>query len=60
MLTYSSRQKENGQLDSIFLKQFYNAQLYWQNVLKRIVAVVKFFSSRGLSFRGNNETIGSE
>ena len=60
MLTYSSRQKESGQLDTILLKQFYNVQLYWQNVLKRIVAVVKFLSSRGLSFRGNNETIGSE
>ncbi len=59
MLTYSSRQKESGQLDSVLLKQFYNVQLYWQNVLKRIVAVVKFLSSRGLSFRGNNETIGS-
>jgi len=60
MLTYSSRQKESGQLDSVLLKQFYNVQLYWQNVLKRIVAVEKFLSFRGLSFRGLNETIGSE
>ncbi|XP_065665692.1 uncharacterized protein LOC136087114 [Hydra vulgaris] len=60
MLTYSSRQRESGQLDSVLLKQLHNEQLYWQNVLKRIVAVVKFLSSRGLPFRGNNETIGSE
>ncbi|XP_065675555.1 zinc finger MYM-type protein 1-like [Hydra vulgaris] len=60
MLTYSSRQRESGQLDSVLLKQLHNEQLYWQNVLKRIVAVVKFLSSRGLPFRGNNETIGSD
>ncbi|XP_065658777.1 uncharacterized protein LOC136083303 [Hydra vulgaris] len=54
MLTYSSRQRESGQLDSVLLKQLHNEQLYWKNVLKRIVAVVKFLSSRGLPFRGNS------
>ena len=29
-------------------------------MLKRVVAVVNFLSSRGLSFRGNDQTIESE
>lgn len=32
---------------------------YWRNVLKQIVAVVNFLTSRGLSFRGDNEILGS-
>ena len=35
-------------------------QQYWRDVLKRVVAVVKFLSSRGLSFRGDNEILGSQ
>ena len=31
---------------------------YWSEVLKRIVAVVKFLSERGLGYRGDNEFIG--
>ncbi len=32
---------------------------YWRNVLRRVVAVVKKLSSRGLPLRGDNELIGS-
>lgn len=32
---------------------------YWQNVLLRVVSVVKFLAVRGLPFRGDNETLGS-
>ena len=33
-------------------------QRYWREVLKRIVAVIKHLSSRGLAFSGNNEILG--
>jgi len=32
---------------------------YWKNVLLRVVEVVKFLSSRGLPFHGENEILGS-
>nr|XP_047132496.1 uncharacterized protein LOC124811214 [Hydra vulgaris] len=32
---------------------------YWKNVLTRVVAVVKSLSSRGMSFRGNDDRFGS-
>ena len=28
--------------------------MYWRQVLKRVVAVIRFFSERGLTFRGDN------
>ena len=34
--------------------------MYWHKVLERIVEVIRFISERGLAFRGDNETIGSE
>lgn len=32
---------------------------YWRNVLRRVIAVVKSLSSRGLPFRGRNDHFGS-
>ncbi|KAF0759438.1 zinc finger MYM-type protein 1-like, partial [Aphis craccivora] len=32
---------------------------YWRSVLNRVVAVIKFLSSKGLAFRGENELFGS-
>ena len=32
---------------------------YWHDILKRVVAVIKFLSERGLPFRGDNEIINS-
>jgi hypothetical protein len=39
--------------------QFNNDHQYWKEVLKRIIAVIKFLASRGLPLRGDNQTIGS-
>lgn len=33
---------------------------YWRQILNRIVSAVKFLGSRGLAFRGKNQTIGSK
>jgi len=41
------------------IHQFQLEQSYWQQVLERVVAVVKFLATRGLAFRGENEKIGS-
>ena len=32
---------------------------YWRNILHRIVAIIQSLSSRGLSFRGHDQNIGS-
>ena len=32
---------------------------YWQNILRRVIAVVKKLSSRGLAFWGKDEQFGS-
>lgn len=60
MLTYCSRHKKAGRLDTAMTIQFENEQKYWRNVLQRIVAVVRFLCSRGLPFRGENEILGSQ
>lgn len=32
---------------------------YWRNVLKRIIATIKFLSAQGLAFRGSDENLNS-
>lgn len=56
---YIIRQKNVGCVDSCLDSQYLSEQEYWRNVLKRIVAVIRFLASRGLAFRGDNETLGS-
>lgn len=59
MMTYLARNKAVGRLHIDLLSQHQKEVDYWRNVLKQIVAVVKFLTSRGLSFRGDNEILGS-
>lgn len=60
MMNYVARMKTAGRIDSELLSQYNTEINYWKNVLRRIVAVVKFLASRGLAFRGDNETLGSQ
>ncbi|GBP36670.1 hypothetical protein EVAR_35256_1 [Eumeta japonica] len=59
LMTYLARSKAVGRVDMDLLSQHQKEVDYWRNVLKRIVAVVKFLASRGLPFRGDNEILGS-
>lgn len=58
-LAYHTRAKQTNILDAKFLKQEHIEMNYWREVLRRIVSVIKFLASRGLSFRGSDQTIGS-
>ncbi|XP_046737114.1 zinc finger MYM-type protein 1-like [Diprion similis] len=60
MMTYIARSKIIGRVDVDLLSQYKTEVDYWKSVLKRIVAVIKFLASRGLAFRGDNETFGSQ
>ena len=59
MLSLHQRCKGTATIDSSLLKQMEGARQYWREVLKRVVAVVKFLGERGLAFRGDNELLGS-
>lgn len=59
MMTYLARSKTVGRVDTDLLSQHQKEVEYWRNVLKRIVAVIRFLASRGLPFRGDNEILGS-
>lgn len=55
----SKRSSEISSLQSLLLKQVKDETNYWREVLKRILSVIRFLSSRGLAFRGTNQQIGS-
>ncbi|XP_023311929.1 zinc finger MYM-type protein 1-like [Anoplophora glabripennis] len=48
-----------GRVDHELVAQFQEELTYWREVLKRVVATVKSLASRGLSFRGHEEKLGS-
>jgi len=60
MSIYCTRHKQTGRIDSELMRQFQQEQTYWQQVLERLVAVIKYLATRGLAFRGQNELIGSQ
>jgi hypothetical protein len=58
-MTYYSRLKVSTHADTQLAIQFNKDHQYWKEVLKRIIAVIKFLASRGLPLRGDNQTIRS-
>lgn len=58
-MKYSTRSNLLKRVDAKLALQLNEEILYWRSVLKRVVAVVKMLSTRGLAFRGKNETFGS-
>ncbi len=55
MLTLLCRWKNVSTVDASFRRQKDAEGKYWKEVLRRIVAVIKFLSERGLLFRGDDE-----
>lgn len=60
VLQMSQRMDVACRIDSSMMDQYNEESNYWKAVLKRVVAVIKFLSQRGLPFFGSNETIGSK
>ncbi|XP_054082569.1 zinc finger MYM-type protein 1-like [Zeugodacus cucurbitae] len=58
ILSLKARSAIDGRLDNLLQVQIDEEIIYWRNVLKRVVAVVKRLCSRGLAFRGKNEKFG--
>lgn len=56
---YLARGNVLNRVDKKLMMQYQEELQYWRNVLLRIVEVVKWLSSRGLLFHGENEIIGS-
>jgi hypothetical protein len=54
-----NRSGTKSRIDAEFVKEFFNERENWRSLLKRIVSVIKFVSSRGPAFRGSNQTLGS-
>lgn len=53
------RSRANARVDNTLCSQIDAEIQYWKNVLKRVLAVIKKLSSRGLAFRGHDERFGS-
>jgi len=50
---------ENACIDHCIEQQLENSKQYWVNVLRRVVAVIKFLAQRAMPFRGDDEVLGS-
>lgn len=56
--TWLLRENSLNSVNQQICKQISTETQYWIDVLKRVVAVIKYLSSRGLPFRGYNEVFG--
>ncbi len=59
VLNLKQRAKIRGRIDHELTLQLEAETSYWRNVLRRVVAVVKSLTSRGLALRGHDEHFGS-
>ncbi|XP_025410523.1 uncharacterized protein LOC112683629 [Sipha flava] len=57
---FSRIKKDCSVIDIELKKDIENQTSYWKNVLHRIVETISFLASRGLAFRGDNQTFGSK
>lgn len=57
--SFIQRSQIDTRIDAGFVRMFLQEKDYWRCVLRRIVSVVKFLSSRGLAYRGSNQKLGS-
>uniref|UniRef100_A0A2H8TGB8 Zinc finger MYM-type protein 1 n=1 Tax=Melanaphis sacchari TaxID=742174 RepID=A0A2H8TGB8_9HEMI len=55
-----SRRKITTGIDVELKIEFEKRELYWRNIIHRLIETIIFLSGRGLAFRGNNETLGSK
>lgn len=54
-----SRMDSKQRVDKNIAEAFQREKIYWTDVFKRIVVVIKFLAERGLPFRGDDEIFGS-
>ncbi|KAE9524446.1 hypothetical protein AGLY_015167 [Aphis glycines] len=59
LITMKTKANLSNRIDKKLFSQLEDEISYWKNILRRVVAVIKSLSSRGLPFRGQNEVIGS-
>lgn len=57
--TMTLRKEASARIDVAIAEQNCVENKYWFEVLRRVVSVTKFLSTRGMSFFGRNESIGS-
>jgi len=59
IVSFVSRQRDSGRVDSELASQITNEIKYWSAVLNRVIEIVKYLTSRRLALRGSDEYIGS-
>jgi len=59
LISFLNRSRDSNRIDTNLSILRKKETQYWRNVLQRVVEVIKFLTSRGLPFRGENETFGS-
>lgn len=48
-----------NRVDSALAQQAVSEQMYWKEILKRMLSTIRFLACRGLPFRGKNEVLGN-
>ncbi|KAF2882158.1 hypothetical protein ILUMI_24014 [Ignelater luminosus] len=59
LLVWLTRKENKSVIEKKLQEQLKNDTEYYHNILRRVVAVVKYLSVRGLAFRGYKEIFGS-